>query len=190
MFIPYFGKKVKVMKNIIWLFVVWTLFGISCRQQQQKEQAGGEQPAAAQSDLVYLVGDLLQNPEEKVDQLVRVQGTVTHVCRHSGKRLHLVALDGGEMIRVEAGEKIVRFERELEGSDIVARGILRKEVINHQTIRDMEGRGGGSHDGEGDDASHDQEAQDRAKNLRKMLDNRGVQEVTIYWLDGEGFEEI
>ncbi len=171
------------MKNLfIWLLVI-----IVVGACQGKKASQAEQGVALASDKVFAVQELMGDPDPMIDKMVRVQGTVTHVCRHSGKRLHLVDLESEQMLRLEAGDKIVRFERELEGSDIIATGILRKQVIDDNYIKSLgkENHGEGHHNEEGTES----ENEERAANFRAMLENSGEQEIVMYWLDGEAFTE-
>ena len=69
------------------------------------------------------VPDLLANPEMYDSKEIALKGTVVHVCKHSGKRLHLLGSDESSQVRLEAGA-IGQFEKTLEGSDIIARGVF------------------------------------------------------------------
>lgn len=69
-----------------------------------------------------------------VGKLVRVDGTVVHVCRESGKRFFL----GEENFKVLASDKIARFDVSLEGSDVVATGILKEDRITEEYLNSWE----------------------------------------------------
>jgi hypothetical protein len=69
-----------------------------------------------------------------VGKLVSVDGTVMHVCRESGKRFFL----GEENFKVLASDKIARFDVSLEGSDVVASGILKEDRITKQYLDSWE----------------------------------------------------
>jgi hypothetical protein len=170
------------MRNLIFI-ATFSVLLMACEGKKAAE-SGGE--VAVASEKVFEVKELMDDPDGMIDQMVQVQGTVTHVCRHSGKRLHLVDLESEKMIRLEAGEKIVRFERDLEGSDIIATGILRKQVIDDSYIESLAGEGHGEQHHEGEEAS---EGEERAANFRAMLERSGQEEIVMYWLDGESFEE-
>jgi hypothetical protein len=69
-----------------------------------------------------------------VGKLVSVEGTVMHVCRESGKRFFL----GEENFKVLASDKIARFDVTLEGSDVIATGILKEDRITAQYLDSWE----------------------------------------------------
>ena len=69
-----------------------------------------------------------------VGKLVSVDGTVMHVCRESGKRFFL----GEENFKVLASDKIARFDVSLEGSDVIATGILKEDRITPQYLDSWE----------------------------------------------------
>ena len=153
------------MRSIIFLFALPLLLAWSCSGRSDRATT---QIPAGETVQVITVHDLLQDPVKYVDQPVAIGGTVTHVCKHAGKRLHLTDISEGENIRVEAGESIVRFERELEGSNIVAYGILRSTAP-----------GNTAHAG---DHHHDEDG-----DMEEEADCVSSETVS-YWLDGQRFE--
>ncbi len=166
--------------------------GQSATEDQLSSVAEIEAPAVE----VIMVADLLANPDDLVGKEIQVEGLVTHVCKHSGKRLHLSDEKGEGKIRVEAGDIIKQFERDLEGSEIVATGVLRKQVIDEASIAELEQSGRvrkGNHVDHGDDEGQGEEeepgAQEQAKNMRKMLEESGTDKIVTYWIDGESFKE-
>lgn len=92
----------------------------------------------AENASVMTVDDLLAEVESLVDQSVAIEGTVTHVCKHGGKRLHLIGADETQKIKVEAGDEIAQFERELEGSDIVVYGVVKEERVDEAYLAEWE----------------------------------------------------
>jgi len=93
----------------------------------------------AQTASVTAKGDLpeieianFENVADKhVDNKVSVKGTVVHVCKHGGKRMFLMGDDPNVRVKITKGKNMTAFEREMEGSDVSAEGIVRvKEVDN------------------------------------------------------------
>jgi hypothetical protein len=150
------------MRTIQHLFILAIFFLGACNGKQDKV-AGTQIPEAAVQAIS--VHDLLQDPGKYVDQAVVITGTVTHVCKHAGKRLHLTGAQEGETIRVEAGEAISRFERELEGSMITAHGILRSSAA-----------------GTGHEEGHQHGGDEMAEEAECSSS-----ETVNYWLDGQSF---
>jgi hypothetical protein len=69
-----------------------------------------------------------------VDHKIALEGIVTHVCKHGGKRFFL----GEERIKVLASDKIGSFETSLEGSDVYVEGILREERVDEAFLQEWE----------------------------------------------------
>jgi hypothetical protein len=70
-------------------------------------------------------------------KVVKISGTVDHVCKHGGKRLMLVGTNPDERIRVEAGDN-PPFDQELAGSEIEVTGKLVTEKIDSTYLADLE----------------------------------------------------
>jgi hypothetical protein len=131
------------------------------------------------------VASLIEKAEEYDGKEVKVSGTVTHVCKHSGKRLHLLGNDEKTQLRIEAGE-IGQFERELEGSDIIATGVFRRELIDEEYLAkwaDEMDKGGESH-------SHEEmeEEKGRMERYRNMMKESEEGHLENFWVDGISFE--
>jgi len=63
--------------------------------------------------------------ESLIDQNVSIEGTVMHVCKHSGKKLFI----NEDRVKVIASEKIASFDVALEGSTVIIKGIVREEAV-------------------------------------------------------------
>ncbi len=70
-------------------------------------------------------------------KVIKISGTVDHVCKHGGKRLMLVGTNPDERIRVEAGDK-PPFEADLAGSEIEVTGKLVVEKIDSTYLAELE----------------------------------------------------
>lgn len=117
------------MKQLASLALVALLF-TACGQKQETGQADAAD--------VMTVSQLLEGPEQHLGKEITLEGTVTHVCKHGGRRVHLTDLEPNVKIRIEAPEKMAAFARELEGSDIVVRCILRETRIDQAYLDEWE----------------------------------------------------
>lgn len=117
------------MKQVLSLALVALLFA-ACGQKQETEQT--------EAANVMTVSQLLDSPEQFIGKEITLEGTVTHVCKHGGRRVHLTDLEPNVKIRIEAPEKMAAFARELEGSDIVVSCILRETRIDAAYLDEWE----------------------------------------------------
>lgn len=96
------------------LFVFALILGavIACNNQNQEEAT-----AVTTADFENVAPDLLDKP-------VTLEGTVMHVCKHGGKKMFI----NDDQVKIIASEKIAAFDTELEGSNVVIKGIVREEA--------------------------------------------------------------
>lgn len=117
------------MRKIIFLFFLVVV--MACQSKKQPTSEKQEVPEIVEhtklaNDTIWTVDALTKTSDSLLNREVRVEGLVTHVCKHSGKRLHLTGNSEDVKIRVEAMGNIDQFERALEGSTIIVKGILRQ----------------------------------------------------------------
>jgi hypothetical protein len=74
--------------------------------------------------LVVSVDSVQKNPEKYFDKTIALQGRVIHTCKVSGKKMFLSGSDDQNLIRINAGDNISRFDESLQGEIVIARGIL------------------------------------------------------------------
>ncbi|MCK5103269.1 MAG: hypothetical protein KAR17_10660, partial [Cyclobacteriaceae bacterium] len=74
------------------LFLTFIIAACSNSNRDNKDQILSEKPSTEVVEVIDVI-ELLANPKEYDGKLIAVTGTVTHVCRHSGKRLHLMGSD-------------------------------------------------------------------------------------------------
>jgi hypothetical protein len=173
------------MKSIEYILFIFVVLLSACHEKSGNTGAVENQETAA-VESVILVDELLSDPDTYVGKVVEIEGLVTHVCKHSGKRLHLTSTASNEMIRVEATGDIRQFERELEGSDVRIQGKVQKLVIDEDYLAKWENEA----TGKGEDHDHSAEESDTEllNNMRKRLENSGKDQLVSYWIDGTSFE--
>jgi hypothetical protein len=132
---------------------------------------------------------LLAQAEALVGQPVRVEGYVTHTCKHSGRRCFLTDVRKEISLRVEAKGKIGGFHRELVGTKIIIDGLLRErrlasdEVDNmEKAIREQQVKNDGSED------MCNAELASITK-MREWMQLRGKDYYAIYYIDGLDYRE-
>jgi hypothetical protein len=120
------------MKNIIHFkmrkLIIPVLF-LAMMLASCKSQKPAEEPKT-----IIAVDNVLDQAPSYVDQLVRIDGMVVHVCRESGKRIFL----GEGRFKVLASNSVAKFDVALEGSDIQATGYIREDRIDHNYLDEWE----------------------------------------------------
>lgn len=117
------------MKPILTLAFIALVFS-ACGQKQDTENAD--------TGKILTVSQLLDSPDQYVGKEFTIEGTVTHVCKHGGRRIHITELEPNVKIRIEAPEDMPAFARELEGSDVVVTAILRETRIDAAYLDEWE----------------------------------------------------
>lgn len=182
------------MKTNIFLMAVLACVITACSNSNQNNQEQVVTEISSQETVKAInVVDLLANAEEYDGKEVFITGTAIHVCKHSGKRLHLMGSDEKTKIRVEAGE-IGQFERELEGSDIIAKGIFHREVMDEEYLAKWsnelgtEGKGMGT----GDHKASEEPMKEEGKKeiYKEMMGKTADGQLENYWIEGISFETV
>ncbi len=176
------------MKTIHFFIYALIFFVIACNNPKKQDNNFSDQSADSPVEVV-MVDQILENPDEYIDKKVKVEGLVTHVCKHSGKRLHLTSKSSSNMIRVEAAEGINQFERELEGNDIVVEGIFHRQIIDEDYLAKWENEG---MEGEGVHKEHSaavsEANEELIQNMRTQLAESGKEQLVSLWIDGNNFQ--
>jgi hypothetical protein len=116
--------------GIAGLIMVFTILG--CTRNQTENTRDNDVDSE-----VLTVGQVMDSPGNYADNRIKVEGMVTHVCRHGGKRLHLSASGSDLKLRVRTGENVAPFERSLEGSTIRISGILSEERFDQAYLEKL-----------------------------------------------------
>jgi hypothetical protein len=176
------------MKHFIYLIAFLVVVGCTNSTKTNEAKVVGEEPAV-QEVAVLNVELLLEKALEYEGKEVMITGTVTHVCKHTGKRLHLMGNDENTMVRLEAGE-IGQFDRELEGSEIIAKGVFRRQVIDEEYLAKWADEL--SKEGEGQHLSNEELDEEKSKleNYRSMMKETEGGSIENMWVDGISFEPV
>jgi hypothetical protein len=84
------------------------------------------------------IADLTANPEQYVDQLVKIEGLVDDVCPMKGCWVDIIEAQSSDTIRFKVQDDVIVFPVAAKGSQIVAEGFLRKhDLTKQQAIKRM-----------------------------------------------------
>ncbi len=173
------------MKKLVFLLVA-VLALVSCNNAN-KAIEDQEAVMVSKANFEMEVVDL-------VDQKIALEGTVTHVCKHGGKRFFL----GEERIKILASDKIGSFEPSLEGSDVYVEGILGEERIDEAFLveweteinedalakkKEVAHKGESSHEEEETAEKEIESSRKQIKKYREQLTETGKEYLSIFTVD-------
>jgi len=85
------------------------------------------------------VDSFLVSPEKWAGKEVVISGTVSHVCRHSGKKLFLFGANAEKTVKVNAGGDFSTFDIKYEGTDVEVTGtVVEDEKIDANYLNEWE----------------------------------------------------
>jgi hypothetical protein len=152
-----------------------------------------EQVGPQSGTVVYTVERLMEEAEAQVGKEVEVKGTVTHVCRHSGKKCFLSDKSGDLSMRIAAGGSIEAFDQALKGSDIIVKGVLREgDRISREDIQAQEEEVNEEMLAEqAQEGDHHKHCQARLNNIRQMQEwmaKHNKDYYALYYIEGTSYE--
>lgn len=142
------------MKRVLFFTVVIMIIAASCGQKTTK------QAEAVPSFEAYNISELVANPMEYADKLVKIEGVINHMCRHSGDKMMVKENDSDLSIQVMLGELASEFSVESEGKEVVVEGVMKFTVNNKEELGEEQHQ----HEGEED---HDCESEKAAAEALK-----------------------
>ncbi|PKP27675.1 MAG: hypothetical protein CVU06_01325 [Bacteroidetes bacterium HGW-Bacteroidetes-22] len=179
-----------MLKKIIMISCV-AVFAISCNQNAPKEE----------SQTVLTIAQLIEQAPDLVGKEITVTGTVDHVCKHGGKRMFLVGNNDQERMKVNLGEGQLSFNPEMEGNDLVVKGVVDELKIDKayldqwesEVMADTQGEAASKvHMGEvGHENNEGNKNEDLEKiaEYRKQIEASGTDHVSFYSVNCISFED-
>ncbi|MFO7938923.1 MAG: hypothetical protein R6U66_04150 [Bacteroidales bacterium] len=124
------------MKRLL-LFFTSAILLAACSSTDKKSTETTD-TMTVDTSLAVSVGTLMEMVSGNTGEEVIIEGIVTHVCIHSGKRCFLKAYDSDNSIRVEAKGNIGGFNSELNGTRMAVRGTIRENRLSEAYINEWE----------------------------------------------------
>jgi hypothetical protein len=136
----YFCKQIKTqknhyrMKNVIFVLVIGALIAAgNCGLTSCGSKSAGN------DTLRITVTNFMDSAGKWEGKDVLISGTVSHVCRHSGKKLFLFGDNPDKTVKVNAGKTLSGFDIKLEGSDAQVFGtVVEDEKIDANYLNEWE----------------------------------------------------
>lgn len=191
------------MKKIFFMLIV-IAFAFACNNPKTQES---KQTAEVEITKVEVV-----NFEERainlVDKKIEITATISHICKHGGKRMFLVDTETEESVKVVVGENMAAFNTDMEGNTIKVSGIVDelrideaylleweneiKAEIEHEKSEAEHTGGGhvaGSKGEEADQGDHIS-AMESIANYRKEIAESGTDHLSFFSIICEKYELV
>jgi hypothetical protein len=134
-----------------------------------------------------------------VDKPVWIAGTVSHTCKHGGKRMFLADGNDSILVEVTTGPDIVQFDESLIGSRVKVLGTLKELRIDNKYLNEWEAElkkpaentETGIHTGQ--KGHEDQSADDKFAQInayRDQLKQSGTDHLSFYSVEAISFTEV
>lgn len=181
------------MKKLYFLMVVlaFSLSFTSCGNSNKQSDESATAQVASKMDVskAMYVEEILQHAEQEVGKEILLKGFVTHTCKHSGRRCFVMGNDQKTSIRVEAKGNIGGFNRELIGSELVIKGILKENKLTKEYIDQAEEELNEQKGKEGNGETCESEL-NNIKGMREWMKANNKDYYSIYYVDGTDYEVV
>jgi pyocin large subunit-like protein len=158
-------------RNLLFVFV--GLFALACNQTTTTQQSTDLQ--------ANLISELVAEPMSFENQEVSFEGTITHICQHSGDKMRVNQVsDADYSILVMLEEFKPQFNPSFEGKKVKCTGILKTEVVNMDQIAE-------THDHDHGEEGHECASTTEAVN---KLKEKGVTPDIRTYIVMTGFEIV
>ena len=198
----------KKLSLIVLLSLVAMYCGGGETAKENVSDSVGETVETAAAPVAVSIDTFEADAEKLVDKLVTVEGTVSHVCRHSGKRMFLLGQNPDNNLKVLTGADISVFDVALEGSDVIVNGYVRESRVDEAYLDELEKKtlenmkkaqeeekadeaAASNHEGQTDEATHNIEHKDPLQNIKDMkeeLKNSPKGYLSFYSIECQTFK--
>lgn len=179
------------MKKLILFISIVCLF-ISCGNKKDNQTSEGANSDVVLTDGIptYGLDELLTVADKFINDTVIVKGSVTHTCKHSGKRCFIVGDKGNVSMRVEAKGEIGGFNRELVGSELAIKGVLKERRLTKEYIDQMEKETNEKKAKEDGSAETCEAELNNIKEMRDWMKANDKDYYSLYFMDGEQYDVV
>ncbi len=188
----YQPKNLTMFKNLFMVLIL-AIGLVACGTSTQKQENKNQEEVVLEANPVtVIVEDFDSVAGDLVGQEIEMTGTIVHVCQHGGKRMFIINEDPDMRVKITTNEDMAAFNTDLEGSDVVVRGIVEELRIDEDYLQNWESElqaeaGGDSehkiHTGEEGHEHHEGDANhelEQINNLRQEIADSGTDHLSYY----------
>ncbi|MCB0805742.1 MAG: hypothetical protein KDC05_08070 [Bacteroidales bacterium] len=186
--------------NIVLLIIALAIFA-GCSNNQQTPV---DEPVTTEENVDQVQKLTVANFDEMATDLVgkeiEIKGLVNHTCKHGGKRMFIVDEGTDASVKIEAGENVSGFDAELEGSEVLVKGIIAEMVIDEAYLNEWEqevmndaGEDLKIHDGDHMAEGEETEAEEnlrKIENYRNMMKESGKDKLSFYSVECISYDVV
>lgn len=180
------------MKKLFLIATSVLLFASCGNSPQQSAEPKGDSKTSLETSETptYELNKLLAVADQMIDKTVIVKGVVTHTCKHSGKRCFIVGDDGKTSFRVEAKGEIGGFNKELVGSELAIKGVVKERRLTKEYIDQYEKDVNEKKAVEDGSAETCQAELNNITSMRDWMKANNKDYYAIYYMDGENYDVV
>jgi hypothetical protein len=170
------------MKNrVLSLFILLSVvFIASCSNSADNKDCENGDSIKVSEVAMIQIADFDKKASEFVDKNVKIEGTVSHICAHSGKKMFLFTAPNEDIFVKVTSE--TSFDAALEGSDVSVTGIVKEERITAEEVAQME------KEATAESCSHEGSLE-IVNEYKQIMKESGKNYVSFYSIECESFEK-
>lgn len=185
------------MCKFLTLFVMMVALSFSACQSKQKtgsedaaEKSCCSSAAVKAEAKAYTPDKLLADGGSLVDKEVEIRGTVSHVCKHAGKKCFLYGENPDVSIQVMANGDIDSFDKELIGSEISVKGVVKEHRIQKNAIEEQEKAVKEEMAKEGCEMERCSHVMSNVNQMKEWMASNGKDYYPVYYVDGVHYDVV
>jgi len=154
-----------------------------------KNNSGVSETDSSQVTMVT-VANFKSEAEKLVNKPVTIAGTVSHVCKHGGKKMFIFEGSNDSVtVKITTEEA---FTAEMEGTDYIVSGIVKEDIVTEEDIAKLELEENEQYKNEKKEKNMNPscaEEMTRSQLLRKQVADSGKDHLSYYSIAVTNFQE-
>lgn len=134
------NQKNAEMKKLMYLMplVLFVFLLTNCNNGTGTDEGTGNDTLATDTLAMINIADFEKVANEYTGKEIQIEGTVTHICRHSGKALYIMDDNSLYSVQISASENLAEFDTLMEGKRVIITGTVDLFVVDSAYIAEKE----------------------------------------------------